>query len=61
MSFRSIVSSAFLVAVILIGAVWSNNVLDSFDVATDGAFTVQQRKQNAARNQAEWDSRKVSR
>lgn len=61
MTIKGILGSAFLAAAVLIVAIWSNNILDSFDIATDGAFTVQQRKENAARNQGEWDSRKANR
>lgn len=55
MNITGIISGAFVLAAILIAAIWSNNILDSFDIAADGAFTIQQRKENAARNQAEYD------
>lgn len=55
MTIKGIVGSAFVLAAILIGAIWSNNILDNSDIAADGAFTIQQRKENAARNQADWD------
>lgn len=52
---RKVVTSALLLAAISAAAVWSNSALDNLDIANEGAFTVQQRKENAARNQAEWD------
>lgn len=55
MTTKGIFGSAFVLAAILIAAIWSNNMLDNSDIAADGAFTVQQRKENAARNQAEYD------
>lgn len=55
MTIKGIVGSAFLLAAVLIAAIWSNSALDSFDIASEGAFTVEQRKENAARNQFEWD------
>lgn len=61
MTIKGIVGSAFILAAVLIAAIWSNNVLDHFDVATDGAFTIQQRKENAARNQRSWDRRQTDR
>jgi len=60
MTIKGIVGSAFILAAILIAAIWSNNILDNLDVAADGAFTIQQRKENAARNQAEWDRRRTT-
>lgn len=55
MTTKGIFGSAFVLAAILIAAIWSNNILDNSDIAADGAFTIQQRKENAARNQADWD------
>lgn len=61
MTIKGIVGSAFVLAAILIAAICSNTVLDHLDFATDGAFTVQQRKENAARNQRSWDRRQTDR
>ena len=61
MTIKRIVGSAFVLAAILIAAIWSNNVLDNLDIAADGAFTIQQRKENAARNQRLWDRRQTDR
>lgn len=61
MTIKGIVGSAFVLAAILIAAIWSNNVLDNLDIAADGAFTIQQRKENAAQNQRSWDRRQTDR
>lgn len=52
---RRVVAGTLLVGAISAAAVWSNHALDNLDFASEGAFTVQQRKENAARNQFEWD------
>ncbi len=61
MTIKLLLGSALLLATVVIAAMGSNSALDSFDIATDGAFTIQQRKENAARNQRAWDQRRIDR